>query len=333
VTVPSTVRLSVVLPVYNAEPWVGEAIASILGQTLSDFELIVVDDGSTDKSAEVIRSFSDERIRLVSRENRGFAASLNQALELARADLVARHDADDISEPDRFQRQVAYLERHPRTALLGTNYVMIDEAGVPLGTTNLLTDPNDLKVAQVFANQFCHGSVIFRRGAVLGAGGYRAELAPAEDYDLFARLAHGSCVANLPEPLYRWRVTTSGMSATRREAMDEQVRAIRVREFSRLVARRDEYPLLSSFHPRSLRGGPLSYLDQKGALLRVAAFMYTTRGSKRNALAALALASLCEPWRRRNYRAMRRVLRGERVASAVDLEALNTGRSLGRFGR
>jgi glycosyltransferase involved in cell wall biosynthesis len=317
-------RLSVLLPVYNAEPWVAEAIGSIIGQTFSEFELIVIDDGSTDGSATVIRSFDDERIRFVSRENRGFAASLNEGLALARADLVARHDADDVSEPERFRKQMEHLARNPNTVLVGTNYEMIDVDGRSLGTTNLLTNPADLKVAQVFANQFCHGSVVFRRSAVVAVGGYQAASSPAEDYDLFTRLARHSRVANLPDPLYRWRVNPLGMSGSRREAMDEQARTIREREFSRLLSQRDEYALFSSFHPLSLRGGPRSYLDQKGALLRVAAFMYTTMGMRRSALMALAFASLYEPWRRRNYRAIRRAWRGDRVDSAADLEAMST---------
>jgi hypothetical protein len=113
------------------------------------------------------------------------------------------------------------------------------------------------------------------------------------------------------------------MSASHRDAMDDQVRAIREREFSRLVAGPDEHALFMSFHPLSLRGSTLSYLDRKGTLLRLAAFMYTTLGLRRKALVALAFAAFHEPWRRRNYRAMRRVMRGERVASEVALEALN----------
>jgi glycosyltransferase involved in cell wall biosynthesis len=326
-------RLSVLLPVYNAESWVGEAIASIIGQTYSEFELIVVDDGSTDRSAEVIRSFRDDRIRFVSRENRGFAASLNEGLALARADLIARHDADDVSKPERFRKQVDYLDRNPDTVLLGTNYEMIDVDGKSIGTTNLFTNPGDLKIAQVFSNQFCHGSVVFRRSVALQAGGYRAVANPAEDYDLFARLARDSRVANLSESLYRWRVNPSGMSISMREAMDDQTRVIREREFSTFVARRSPAGLFSSFHPFSVRRGPVSYLDQKGTMLRLAAFMYTTIGMKRNALMALAFASLYEPWRRRNYRAMRRVLRGHLVTSLIELEAMNGHKPSGGAGR
>jgi glycosyltransferase involved in cell wall biosynthesis len=312
----------VLLPVYNADAWVGEAIRSILAQSFADFELIIIDDGSTDRSANVIREFGDDRIRFVSRENRGIAATLNEALEVSRGELIARQDADDISERDRFRLQVEYLDRHPDVTLLGTNYVMIAEDGHSVGRTNLFTHPDDVKVALVVANQFCQGSVIFRRTIVAREGGYDAKVVVAEDYELFTRIAHSSRVANLPMPLYRWRVNPGGMSSTRRDAMDHQARLIQEREASRFLSHRAEYKVFRSFHPFSLLSGPLTYLDRKGALYRNLGFMYAVRGFRRQGLTALVMAALCEPWRKRNYRAIRRVAHGAPGTSLAELESI-----------
>lgn len=324
-------RLSVLLPVYNAAESVAQALDSVLTQSFSDFEVIVIDDGSTDGSIEVLRQYQDPRVRLSSRENRGLAASLNEALRSTRGELVARQDADDISELDRFERQVDYLDRHPSVGLVGTNYMLLDERGAEVVTTNLFTHPDDLKVAQVLSNQFCHGSVMFRRSLIAEVGEYDPTVGHVEDYDLFARMSHATEVTNLPEPLYRWHRNPSGVSLSHVDLQADQSAAIRAREFSRLQDRRAEYRVFGSFHPFSLRDGVLTYLDRKGALYRDIALMYAMRGARHQALGALLMACVCEPWRRRNFRALVRVLRGDRVTSLTELEALS--KNSGRAGR
>jgi glycosyltransferase involved in cell wall biosynthesis len=328
-------RLSVLLPVYNAAESVTRAVESILGQSFVDFEVIIIDDGSTDGSDEILRQFQDSRVRLSSRENRGLAESLNEGLRSARGELVARQDADDISERNRFQRQIDYLDRHPSVGLVGTNYVLVDEYGTEVLTTNLFTHPDDLKVAQVLSNQFCHGSVMFRRSVIAEVGAYDPDVGHVEDYDLFARMSHATEVANLPEPLYRWRRNPSGISLTNVDGQAEQSAAIRERECSRLLARRNEYRVFSSFHPFSLRRGGVAYLDRKGGMYRDLALVCAVRGLKREALGALVMAFICEPWRRRNVRAIRRVIRGVPVTSLLELEArsANGGRIKRAFNR
>jgi glycosyltransferase involved in cell wall biosynthesis len=328
-------RLSVLLPVYNAADSVARAVESILGQSFVDFELIIVDDGSTDGSGDILRLFQDPRVRLSTWENRGLAESLNEALRLARGELVARQDADDVSEPDRFRRQIDYLDLHPSVGLVGTNYVLVDEQGAEVLITNLFTHPDDLKVAQVLSNQFCHGSVMFRRSVIAEVGAYDPDVGHVEDYDLFARMSHATGVANLPEPLYRWRRNPSGISLSNVDVQAEQSAAIRERECSRLFARRSEYRVFSSFHPLSLRRGGLAYLDRKGGLYRDLALVCAVRGLKRQALGALVMAWICEPWRRRNVRAIRRVIRGVPVTSLLELEAraANGGRIRRAFNR
>jgi len=315
-------RLSVLLPVYNAADSVAQALASILEQSFTDFEVIIIDDGSTDGSFETLQGFKDARVHLSSRENRGLAVSLNEALRSARGELIARQDADDISEATRLQRQVDFLDKHPTIGLVGTNYVLMDERGDDVVTTDLFTHPDDLKVAQVLSNQFCHGSVMFRRNLIAEVGEYDPTVGHVEDYDLFARISHAARVANLAEPLYRWRQNPSGISLSHGDLQAAQSAAIRAREFSRLRDRREEYRVFSSLHPLSLRTGVLRYLDRKGALYRDLALMYAIQGAKKEALRALIMACACEPWRRRNFRAIVRVLRGTAVKSLPELEAL-----------
>jgi glycosyltransferase involved in cell wall biosynthesis len=313
-------QVSVLLPAFNAKAWIGEAIASILAQTLSNLELIVIDDGSTDGTADVIRGFDDTRVRLLRVPNQGMAAALNRALALAGAPLAARQDADDVSEPGRLKAQVAFLDAHPRAALVGTNYTIIDEQGATVFRTSLLTSSDDLRLAQTFANQFCHGSTMFRTDVIRALGGYDAAMAPAEDYDLFARVARDSDVANLRLALYRWRDNPSGMSATRRGAMDELASTVRQREFDYFVAHRPRYRVYSSFHPRSTSGGVRDYFGQKGHLFRNLAFEHARRGRRARAIGALWMAAIYEPWRRRNYRAMLRVGQGAIGNSVTEME-------------
>src|SRR5262249_44460136 len=126
--------VSVMMPVYNAERYVGKAIESVLNQTLSDFELVIVNDGSTDGSLEILQEYAarDPRIRLTSRPNVGLVGSRNELLDAARSNLVACMDADDISRSDRLERQVEYLRAHPDCVLVGSRVIIIDPDGQPL---------------------------------------------------------------------------------------------------------------------------------------------------------------------------------------------------------
>ena len=124
-------KISVVMPAYNAENYIREAIDSILAQTFRDFEFLIIDDGSTDHTVEIIRSYSDSRIRLYQNErNMGVAATLNRGLDLARGEYIARMDADDISLPERFAKQAAYMDAHPDVAVCGSNIILFSE-GAP----------------------------------------------------------------------------------------------------------------------------------------------------------------------------------------------------------
>jgi glycosyltransferase involved in cell wall biosynthesis len=203
------------MAVWNGLPWVDDAVASILGQTLADLELIVVDDGSTDGTAAALGAVRDGRLRVVGQGHAGLTRSLNRALAMARAPLVARLDADDTARPERLARQAAHLAARPDVGLLGTGALEIDGDGRPLRTVVPPEDDESIRRALIRTNPFVHSSVMFRRAIVERAGGYDERLAVAQDYDLWLRLAPLTRFANLPEPLVVRRLLAGRVSIAR----------------------------------------------------------------------------------------------------------------------
>lgn len=207
-------RVSVVLPVYNGPRYVRLAIDSMLGQTFSDFELIVIDDGSRDTTPEVLSRIDDPRVHVVSQENRGLPATLNRGIELARGEYVARQDHDDYSRPERLARQVAYLDANPACALVGT-WAEIIEGETATGRVHAHScDSVALKLELLFDNPFVHSSVMMRRAAVSEKGGYCTDRnrQPPEDYELWSRIARNHEIANLSEVLHTYREVPGSMS-------------------------------------------------------------------------------------------------------------------------
>ena len=202
---------SVLMPIYNAERYVAGAISSILAQTFRDFEFIIVDDGSTDQSLEIVRRFarSDSRIRVLSRPNTGIVGALNDGLSLARGELIARMDADDVAYPQRLQRQVAYLSDHPECVAVGALVRCIDSDGQPANIYfNLPLDHAGIDsgwLMRGIGGAISHPTALLRMTALERIGGYRDVLA-AEDADLFIRLAEVGRLANVPEILLDYRV-------------------------------------------------------------------------------------------------------------------------------
>ena len=294
-TVTKPPKVSVVMSVYNGEELLRSAIDSILAQTFGDFEFIIIDDGSKDKTASIVRSYKDPRIRLISRPNKGLAASLKEGVVAATGEYVARMDGDDLSDPERFTKQVAYLDAHPEVALLGSNFIIMSEDGAKVGQTRLFTHPSDVKVALVASNQYGHGAAMVRRDTALEVGNYDTEVG-VEDYDLWTRLSHVAAVANLPDALYRYRQSPGGITQTGNAEQNQQAFAIRDREFSYFRAHRHEYRLLS-WHP----DGP-GYTAKKAAMFRDFAYLYRRNRNLAMALLMQLLATLCEPLQFHNYR-------------------------------
>ena len=203
--------VSVLLPVFNAEPFLRQAIESILAQTVDDFELLIVNDGSTDGSLATIELMAarDRRIRFESRENRGLVATLNELLERAASPFIARMDADDVAAPQRFARQLAEFQRDDRLLAIGSDVWSIDSAGRRLMTIRMPhghqeIDEHTMQVVNGWG--MCHPSMMFSARAFELVGRYREEFWPAEDADLVLRIAEKGRLANLAEPLLSYRV-------------------------------------------------------------------------------------------------------------------------------
>ncbi|TVP78941.1 MAG: glycosyltransferase [Puniceicoccaceae bacterium] len=234
---PASPSISVILPVYNAAAYVEIALASILGQSFSDFECIVINDGSTDGSTEILDRIaaSDNRVRLVHRSNQGYSRCLNQALGMVRAPLLARMDADDESLPHRFALQVAFLAAHPEVVAVSGQWIRIDPVGRVLSEEKYLPVEHDAIIDELFKGfgVLPHPGVMMRADAVRQVGGYRVEFEPAEDLDLWLRLSDLGRLANLDEHIIRYRLHSGATSSARREEQRESARRAVVEAYVR----------------------------------------------------------------------------------------------------
>lgn len=215
--------ISVVLPVYNGEAFVREAVESILAQTFTDFELIIINDGSTDGSGAILRELEagDQRIVLVERTNGGLVSALNEGIERARGDLIARMDADDVAMPERFALQHARMAAEPALGVLGSFIRIIDKAGDTIRLGDYPVSPTDTARFLEHGCPLAHPTVMMRRDAVLKAGGYRKVFSHCEDYDLWLRINElGYELANLPRPLLHYRMHGANVSAVHRDAQE-----------------------------------------------------------------------------------------------------------------
>jgi GT2 family glycosyltransferase len=249
----ATPQISVVLPVKDGAPYVESAIASILQQTFCAFELLVIDDGSSDGSMEIAERFSqtDTRVRLLRNPGNGLVDALNFGISAASAPLIARMDADDIALPERLQRQYDFLNAHPEIDAAGTQVSFINEQGALTGKTTALPESPDA-IAKTLLKYCClrHPTVVMRRAALERAGGYRKQVPAAEDLDLWLRMAEHGRFANLPEALLLYRL--HGEQVTQRRMWTQRL--------SRNLA------IISAQERRAGRGDPLaSYACFSGA--------------------------------------------------------------------
>ena len=212
---PTEPTISVLMPVRNARRYLEEAVESVLGQTCGDFEFLIIDDGSTDGSLEILKQYAvrDARIRLTGRPKKGLAATLNELIDQARGEFIARMDADDVSLSERFQHQVDYLRAHPECVLVGCRAWYCDAEGDPLYEYPTLGDHEAIDTFhfQMKGPALIHPSVMMRRDAVLAVGKYR-DFAIAEDVDLFLRLAEHGRLARLPQFLINYRIHDANYS-------------------------------------------------------------------------------------------------------------------------
>jgi glycosyltransferase involved in cell wall biosynthesis len=213
--------ITVVLPAYNAQRYIESAVGSILGQTFTDFELIVIDDGSTDQTLSLLQKLAakDARIQVITRPNTGYVIALNEGLAKARGQFIARMDADDLSLPTRFEKQVAYLRANADCVLVGTHVEQMDQQGSVIGPMPDIAFGHDT-INQALLRRgwpIVHPAVMMRTDAVKKLGGYVVELCPNEDHDLFLKLGEIGRLENLPEVLVQYRKHDASESAKKTE--------------------------------------------------------------------------------------------------------------------
>ncbi len=219
--------VTVLMPAYNARRYIKQAVNSVLRQTFRDFELLVYDDASTDGTREILRRFAslDGRLRLVEADKSGYAKLLTRGIEEARGKYIARMDADDVCLPRRLELQVARLEAEPDLVAIGGEVLQVDGQGWAIGTWGVPHTHEEIDRLHItgHAGRMVHPATTFRT-SVLRQVGYRSEFEPAEDYDLYLRLAEIGRLANLPETILHYRWHLGNVSITRQR---EQLSAIR----------------------------------------------------------------------------------------------------------
>jgi glycosyltransferase involved in cell wall biosynthesis len=229
-------RVSVLMAVYNGERYLKAAVESILAQSFEDFEFIIVDDGSTDRSPAQLRNYADRdaRIRLISSAKAGLTRSLNKGLAIAAGEFVARMDADDIARPERFAQQVAFLDAHPNTALVGCGYDLIDEKDRVLDTVIPVADDKAIQDRHLRGlTTICHPCMMARHQSLSNIGGYDESYPVAQDLDLYLRLGETGELANLPALLMKYRYHSRSTSDTRQQLQLECMRKATERAWER----------------------------------------------------------------------------------------------------
>lgn len=306
-------QLSVIMPVYNAAPYVGEAIESILGQTYGNFELIIADDGSTDESKEVIARYNDPRI-IVSHNpgNLGKTATVNRLFGMARGIFVTVHDADDVSEPTRFEIQLQKLNSDPTLVFCGSNFCGLNTSGKVFGISNLSVDNDDLKEDLFTQSQFHGPTVIFRRDAAMKLGEvYRPFFRDYnEDYDFLFRLSELGTVANCPEVLYRYRITQASLS--RNLTPQKRVSTKLVQHLARQRKEEGTDDLMSGRVDnlnRKLEELTEPYNRDKSLIFREQAELDVSYGFYREALRSALRAVRTAPTVIKNYRLVQHIIR------------------------
>ncbi len=210
-------RVSVLMTIYNAEPYLRAAIDSIIGQTFLNWELIAVENGSTDKSMSVLKEYSDPRVRVFPLEkNIGRTPALRFAFDQARGDYIAVLDADDISSPDRLARQVEFLDQHPDVALVGSWAQLIDKHGRVFDVFEPPSNQEELQDCLGWTNPIIHSSAMYRHQLAQEVGGYPADIVWAQDFGLILALAQRAKVAIIDDYLCRLRVLATSMTRSKK---------------------------------------------------------------------------------------------------------------------
>jgi len=294
-----TVRVSVVMSVYNGAATLRDAVGSVLAQTFQDFEFIVVDDGSADGTAGILASCRDPRLRVIRQENAGLTVSLNRGTREARGDLIARMDADDVSLPGRLGAQVRVFDRDADAVLVGTDAERIEESGRVIGHLRHQVQDHRIRKVLPVGNQFVHGSVMFRRDAFEKAGRYDERIRYSQDFNLWWRMANEGLVGNVPETAYRLRESKGRISARHSGEQDRYRDDIIRRIWREILAPGSGFP--PEERPReirSLRGADPRSSERTRSYARLLLRMgigYSLHGRKREARRYFEESVLADP--------------------------------------
>ncbi|TBO45163.1 glycosyltransferase family 2 protein [Pedobacter kyonggii] len=210
-------KITAFIAAYNASDYIEESVSSILNQTFKDFELIIIDDGSTDDTALAVKKFNDNRIRFLQNDvNKGLPFTRNRLLELANGEYIAILDSDDIAYPDRFQLQLNFFSSHPEVALCGGHGTIINENGIEADKKIIVPTDDSINMRMLFANSFINSSTMFKTEIFKALNGYR-DFALAEDFDLFTRISEKYKVANIDAFLVKYRIHGENITIKRSE--------------------------------------------------------------------------------------------------------------------
>jgi len=246
--------VSILIPAYNAQRYIVEAVESMLRQTFTDFECIVVDDGSTDHTSQLLAELQrrDARVRPLRVPHGGIVDALNSGVDAARGALIARMDADDVASPDRLETQVRYMEEHPDVVALGSKVMLVDPFNSPLWEIDVKLEHQDIEAELLRGNGWAlfHPTSVIRREAMMRIGRYRPEYQWSEDIDLFLRLAEVGKLANMPTATLRYRQHFSSVNRTKLE--------LQIRRVERLLA--DAHRRRALPFPHDFRFEPVAQL-------------------------------------------------------------------------
>ncbi|MEO8413526.1 MAG: glycosyltransferase [Ginsengibacter sp.] len=251
--------VSVIMPVYNAGPFLKEAIDSILQQSFTNFEFFIIDDASTDNSVSIINTYTDKRIQFIQKaKNTGYTDSLNMAIKSSKGKYIARMDADDISYKDRFQRQYQYMEQHSDVMVLGAFYKII-------GTDKVINLPltcNEAKVVAIMHVPIAHPTAFIRSKVFKEYGlAYDKRYEPAEDYDLWTKVLEIGSIENLPDVLLRYRRHSLQQSIIRYNILIDAAVEIRLRQLHKLITFENKpYDILSAIEILTKKNGLVTTL-------------------------------------------------------------------------
>jgi glycosyltransferase involved in cell wall biosynthesis len=247
------VKISVIMPVYNAEKYLAEAIQSILNQSYRDFELLILNDGSKDSSAQIARGFeSDPRVKLIDRkDNWGLVRTLNDGLERSMGEFIARMDADDISLPDRFMKQINLMEQSPEIGICGTLFQYINKDTI----IHLPEKHDDIKLSSLSYNPFGHPTVMMRASVLREKKiKYLEKFFLAEDYEIWTRILDVSRGVNIPEVLLHYRIHPQQISSQspEQENVADQVRILQIQKVMPKLSSKEKEIFLKIIHRKSL---------------------------------------------------------------------------------